>query len=106
MHEVLLTARAQQELDHARDWWAENRSPEQANHWFSGFVKAMLTLENEPKGCPLAPENELFPQEVRQLNYGLGSKPTHRALYTVRPDTIVILRVRHLAQEPLSSNDI
>lgn len=106
MHDVLLTRRAQDELDRNHDWWAKNRSPEQADRWYVGFIQAMLTLENDPERCPLAPENELFLIEVRQLNFGLGNTLTHRALYTVRPDAVVILRVRHLAQQPLSSEDV
>ena len=89
MHDVLLTERSQEELQNYHDWWAENRSIEQANCWYTGFIQAMLTLENEPKRCPLAPENEIFPIEIRQLNFGLGQKPTHRAVYCVRPDTVV-----------------
>ena len=95
MREVLLTQRAQEELDEAHHWWAENRSAEQANRWYLGFLEAMLTLEHVPFRWPFAPENDYFPYEVRQLNFGLGSRPTHRALYTVRPDVVVILRVRH-----------
>jgi plasmid stabilization system protein ParE len=106
MHEVILTDRAQDELDRSHDWWAENRSPQQADRWYVGFVKEMLTLEENPERCPLAPENELFPYEVRQLNYGLGARPTHRALYTVRLKEVVILRVRHHAQRPLTVDDV
>jgi plasmid stabilization system protein ParE len=105
MHEVLLAQRAQEELEDAHQWWAENRSSEQADRWYTGFVRAMLALENNPERCLLAPEGELFPMEIRQLNFGLANKPTHRALYTVRPDAVVILRVRHLAQQPMSSDD-
>jgi len=37
--------------------------------------------------------------DIRQLNYGLSSKPTHRALFTiVSPD--------HLAQGPLDPEDV
>jgi len=106
MREVLLTERAQRDLDQSYDWWAENRSLGQANRWYSGFMQALLALEHEPERFPLAPESEHFPIEVRQLNYGLGSKPTHRALYTVRTDRVVIVRVRHLAQEPLASDEL
>jgi plasmid stabilization system protein ParE len=106
MHEVLLTARAQDELERNHNWWAAKRSADQANRWYTGFIQLMLTLQNKPERCPLALENELLPIQVRQLNYGLGAKPTHRALYTVRADTVVILRVRHLAQQPLSSEDL
>jgi hypothetical protein len=78
---------------------------EQANRWYVGFIQAMLTLEKNPYRCPLAPESDLFPYEVRQLNYGQGRQPSHRALYTVRPDSVVVLRVRHLAQRPVSPDD-
>ena len=43
--EVFLTKTAQEELDKFHDWWAENRSPEQANRWYSGFFQAMISLE-------------------------------------------------------------
>ena len=105
MYDVILTDRAQGELDGTHKWWAANRSSQQADRWYVGFVKEMLTLEENPERCPLAPENDLFPYEVRQLHYGLGGKPTHRALYAVRPDNVVILRVRHLAQKPLTDED-
>jgi plasmid stabilization system protein ParE len=105
MHEVILTARAQDELKGSHDWWAQHRSRRQADQWYAGFVRAMLLLEENPDRCPLAPESDLFPDEVRQLFYGLSGKPTHRAIYTIRPDTVVILRVRHLAQKPLSEPD-
>ena len=75
MREVLLTQRAQEELDEAHHWWAENRSAEQANRWYLGFLEAMLTLEHVPFRWPFAPENDYFPYEVRQLNFGLGSRP-------------------------------
>ncbi len=106
MREVLITQRAQDELDSARDWWAAHRSVDQADRWYVGFVQAMLTLESSAEQHPLAPESELFPYEVRQLDYGLSRKPTHRALYTLRPDKIIVLRVRHLAQQPLSVTDV
>lgn len=104
--DVLVTDRAQTELDKSHDWWARNRSPAQADRWYTGFVQAMLALEENPERCPLAPEDELFPIQLRQLNYGLGSNPTHRALFTIRPRAVVILRVRHLAQRSLSGDDL
>ncbi len=106
MREVILTQRAQEEFDQAHAWWADNRSSEQANRWYLAFVQAMRTLETAPLRWPLAPESKFFPCEVRQLNFGLGRRPTHRALYTVRPACVVILRIRHLAQEPLSFDDV
>jgi plasmid stabilization system protein ParE len=106
MYEVVLTARAQEELDQQHDWWSEHRSANQANRWYAGFVAEMLTLEQNPKRRALAPENKLFPYTVYQLNYGIGRKLTHRALYTIKGNTVVILRVRHLRQAMLMEEDL
>jgi plasmid stabilization system protein ParE len=105
MYEVILTDRALVELDQAHKWWSENRSPQQADRWYIGFVKKLLTLEYNPERYPLATENSFFPHEIRQFNYGLGVKLTHRALFTIRPDTVIVLRIRHLAQKPLAGDD-
>jgi len=105
MHEVRLSRRAEQEMDDAHQWWAQHRSVEQADRWYVKFHEAMSALAIAPDRCSLASENESFPIEVRQLTFGLGARPTHRALYTVRPDAIVILRIRHVAQAPVSPDD-
>jgi len=104
--QVLLTDRAHGDLLEACAWWAENRSPQQAHRWYDGFAKAIRSLATDPERYPLAPENDAFPYEVRQLNYGVGRRPTHRAIFVVRPDSVLILRVRHLAQRPLSPEDV
>ena len=106
MFEVILTERAEEELKQQHTWWAENRSEEQANRWYVGFIRKMLTLEHNPKRCAYALENSLFPCQVHQLNYGLGRKPTHRAIYTIIEKKVTILRVRHLRQKMLSEDDI
>lgn len=106
MHILVITELAQRELDQAHDWWAENRSRAQADRWYGGFIREILSLESDPLRCPLAPESDQFQEEVRQLNYGIGGRRTHRALFVVRETTIVILRVRHLAQQPLGAGDL
>lgn len=102
--EVVLTKAAQDELDKSHSWWAENRSPEQANRWYAGFYQAMISLEQNPTRCPLAPENDHFTYELRQLSYGLSSKPTHRAIFTIREKVVLVLRIRHLAQALIEPN--
>ena len=47
-----------------------------------------------------------IPFEIRQLVYGLGRKRTHRAIFTIRPDQVVVLTIRHLAQSDLGSEDL
>jgi hypothetical protein len=58
-------------------------------------------LEHNPERFALAAENDRFPYEIRQLNFGIGRKPTHRLVYTIRPREVVVLRLRHLAQEAI-----
>jgi plasmid stabilization system protein ParE len=100
-YEVLITSTAQQEADANHRWWAEHRSAEQAVRWYDEFLKATLSLENDPDRFALAAENDRCPYEIRQLNFGIGSKPTHQLVYTIRPTEVMILRVRHLAQQAI-----
>jgi len=100
-YRVALTDQAREELDQACTWWGENRSPAQAVRWYNGFIEVLQSLAKSPERCPLAAENDAFPYELRQLAYGLGRKPTHRAVFTIRPDMVLVLRIRHLAQRPI-----
>jgi len=105
-YRVVLTARADRELEEASDWWAKNRSQDQAARWYAGFSDAITSLEKDPQRCPLAPENARFPYEIRELHYGLGSRPTHRAVFTIRPDMVLVLTIRHAAQAELTEQDL
>jgi plasmid stabilization system protein ParE len=101
-YEVLVTARAQREAQTNHDWWAEHRSAEQAARWSEEFLKAAASLGLDPDRSVLAAENDRFPYEIRQLNFGIGPKPTHRLVYAIRLREVVVLRVRHLAQEAIA----
>ena len=105
-YRVLLTERARRDLEAACTWWAQNRSHEQAQRWYAGFAAAIRSLRQNPERCPRAQESEALPFELRQLNYGLGRRPTHRAVFTIREDVVAILRVRHLAQDRLSPGNL
>jgi plasmid stabilization system protein ParE len=106
MAEVKLTDRAYQQLKGSAQWWADNRSFVQAVKWYEGFLRALVTLEKNPERCPLARENESMPVEMRELHFGLGRHKTHRAVFTIRPDYVVVYAIRHLAADDLSPDDI
>ena len=93
-------------MERAYSWWAEHRSADQAARWYNGFMNRLLTLESNPARCPLAPENDSFPFEVHNLLYGLSNKPTHRALFTIRPDMVYVFAIRHAAQQPITPDDL
>ena len=105
-YEVVLTERARAQMEAAYSWWAENRSQAQAARWYNAFAEAIVSLEKDPDRCPLARENELVTSEIRDLLFGAGKRPTHRAVFTIRPNLVLILAIRHLAQKSLSPEDI
>ena len=105
-HHVVLTRRADHELEDATNWWAEHRSPDQAARWYAGFSDAIASLGENPERCPLAPENGRFAYHIRELHYGLRSRPTHRAVFTIRPDMVLVLTIRHAAQADLTEEDL
>ena len=104
--EVIFTARAARELEQAAHWWAEHRSAAQAHGWYDGFFKRLVALEHNPERYPLARENGRFPYQLRQLAFGLRRRLTHRAVFTIREDRVVILAVRHAAQDDVSAEEI
>jgi plasmid stabilization system protein ParE len=105
-YEVVVTRRAERELNEAADWWAAHRSREQAERWYNGFVEGIISLEDNPERCPLSRENDVFPYEIRDLLYGLSRRRTHRAVFTVRPAQVAVLTIRHVSQRDLTVSDL
>lgn len=106
-YQVIVLPRAELQLYNAALWWLENRSAEQALRWLEGFEHAISLLADDPLRHPFASENEALHVELRQLNYGLSGKPTHRALFEVRENSNVLVHsIRHLAQDDLSPEEI
>jgi plasmid stabilization system protein ParE len=96
--DVKLTTRAEREYREGYEWYAD-RSPSAAEKWFIGIEAALDSLKRNPERCPLADENSQFPIELRQLHYGSGRRTTHRIIFAIRPGTVVVYAVRHVAQE-------
>jgi plasmid stabilization system protein ParE len=103
---VILMDQAHAELEENCRWWAEHRSADEAERWYDGFSKTIKQLSTTAEQHAAARENGQFPFELRQLNYGLGRRPTHRAVYIIRPDMVLVVRVQHLAQDDLTLDDI
>jgi plasmid stabilization system protein ParE len=96
---VIIEPRAKADLRHAVIWWSEHRSGEQALRWYDGIRDAIATLADNPHRCILARENPKSDEELRELHFGLGSRPTHRAIFVIDPDAVRVLAVRHAAQD-------
>jgi len=106
IYRVVLSDRAKRELIAATEWWAEHRSIEQAERWYDGFLVAIDGLRRSVQQCSVAREKGQLSFEVRQLNYGIGRRPTHRAVLTIQGDTVIVLAIRHLAQRELTAEDL
>jgi plasmid stabilization system protein ParE len=96
-YEVKLTGEADRNNRSAFEWYAD-RSPDAAALWYRGIMQALTSLESNPQRCALAKENEKAPIELRQLNYGSGRRLTHRIIFAIRPNRVVVYAVRHVAQ--------
>ena len=105
-YQVIVTARARTEFYKDALWWAEHRSLDQARRWLDGFEQALKSLSDSAEGFPAARENEDFPFDLRQLNYGLGGRPTHRAVFEIRGEVVIVHGIRHLSRDKLTPEDI
>ena len=91
---VRTTTQAKQDLDDILTRLLSQEAGETGLRWFQGLHQAVATLADSPRHCALAPENAVFPFEVRHLPY--GRKPhTYRVIFTIDGDVVYVLRIRH-----------
>lgn len=105
-YRVLVAPAAERQLDANTDWWQEHRSADEARRWYSGFRGKIARLDENPHLHGLAAEDENFPYELRELLFGLGSRPTHRALFTIQAEMVIVLAIRHVAQDRVTPDDV
>lgn len=87
-------------------WWSDHRSPEQAFDWLMGFETALQSLAKTPQQHRLIREKAISTHELREIYYGLGKKATHRAIFEIRENDVIVYSVRHLAQADLTEEDL
>ena len=88
-----MTSEAEAESDEAYEWIAKD-SPQRAAKWYRGLFDKIESLRDNPERCPLAPENPVFEQEIRQLLYGKRGG-VYRILFTISGETVSVLHIRH-----------
>lgn len=103
-YRIDFSSKAKAEADAAFMNFAQFTTPESAQAWYQGLIKAISSLQEMPRRCSLARENALFSQEIRQLLYGSG-KTTYRILFTVLDNqptpTVRILHIRNAVQRAI-----
>ena len=91
--------------------WMEQHSPTHAAEWYAGLLDAIFSLEEMPRRCGLAPENEGADEEIRHLLYKRRTV-TYRILFSIRQtnvedESIVhIHHIRHGAQRPMTPQEM
>jgi plasmid stabilization system protein ParE len=103
---IVITRSAERDIRQAVSWWRDNRSRDEAERWYDKIYPAIATLRSHPQRCPIAPESDLLPTGLRQLHFGLSRKTTHRIVFTIEGENVVVLRVRHVAQRDLDFDDL
>ncbi len=95
---VELAEQAQHDIAAIYDWLQSQDAGEAGERWFLALRAAMNSLANLPARCPLAPENQDSPAEVRQLLY--GRRPhVYRILFAIE---VQVLHIRHGRRRPVS----
>lgn len=99
---IEISSVAEAEADSAFLWISQVTTSQKASRWYEELLRAIESLSEMPKRCPLARENEYFSLEIRQLLYGRG-RNSYRILFTIveaeEVSVVRILHIRHAAQQ-------
>ena len=99
-YHLIIEPTAERGIREAVRWIAGQSSPALAARWHHGLIRKLDTLKSHPMRCPLAAENEKFPEELRELLHGKrGSK--YRIIFTIRVLAVHVLYLHHRARDEL-----
>lgn len=105
--QIRLMASAEQEVDQIVHWIAiERQAPAGAEAWLAAYNAALDRLCRSPKSCPIAPESDFVPQEIRQVLFKTRRGRTYRALFMIDERDVVVLHVRGPRQNLMSPGEI
>lgn len=104
-HRIRYSDRALNDLERATDWWASNRSRDEAARWLPAIEDAIATLTIDPERFPEPDEHGLQGHGLRQLNFGLGPRSSHRVIYRVVGHEVLIVHMRSAARDRLTLAD-
>lgn len=103
---VRILPRAMDDIERNARWWAEHHAVEEGVGWFFAMHDQLHTLKDFPQSNPLSAENGEFPYEIRDKLLGLGSRPTHRAILTIKGNEVHVLTIRRAAQDIVTPEEL
>jgi plasmid stabilization system protein ParE len=87
---IVLELSAQADVRGSYDWGCRVWGKKEAQRWVRGLQTAISKqLSLVPKGFPLAPEDDEFSEEIRQMIVG-----RYRVLFTIRKMKVHVLHIR------------
>ncbi len=87
---VIFEESARDDLQKSFEWGCKHWGISQASKWVRELRSATYSqLENVPKALAIAPENEAFEDEIRQLIVG-----RYRILFIIRGKKVHVLHIR------------
>lgn len=105
-YRLIILPQAKADVLRNAEWWAHHHSSEQAARWLDTVQSQLETIVDFPESHSVSAENDDFPYEIRDKLLGLGSRPSYRAAFTIRDDTVFVLTVRRSAQDVLRLSDV
>ena len=105
-YRLIILPQAKADVQRNAEWWAHHHSSEQAARWLDAIQTQLESIVDFPESHSLSAENDDFPYEIRDKLVGLGSRPSYRAVFTIRDDTVFVLTVRRSAQDVLRPSDV
>lgn len=106
MFHIVISAPAKEDIQEAYDWWGKKHSLQQAEAWYRAIHREISHLRHTALTCPLATEKVLRPEGIRQLLFGIGKRPTHRIVFSVDEQEVIVLRIRHVGRGRLRKKDL
>jgi plasmid stabilization system protein ParE len=105
IYRVTILRRAQHDVE-AIEEYISARSKQGARSWVKRFRDAMASLKKDPLREPLAPENDDFPREVRNITFRTRKGRTYRAIFLVEGQEVRVLRVQGAGQDTLTTDEL
>jgi plasmid stabilization system protein ParE len=93
---VIVQPRAERDIEQAHQYLLNHAPATTADRWLNGILEAILSLEEMPSRCAVAPESEHVPRVVRHLLH-----EDYRIIFLVQERHVRVLTVRHSARKPL-----
>ncbi|MEZ6129000.1 MAG: type II toxin-antitoxin system RelE/ParE family toxin [Planctomycetaceae bacterium] len=103
---VIIHERAKEDIRRNARWWSDHHSRSQAEKWFDFAFASMEKLDRFPESHPIAAESPKFDVELRELLFGMGSRPGYRALFAIHGNDVHVLTVRRAAEDSVSPEDL